>query len=71
MLDARFNRCYNETIVMTYEAVQVLIRLGDSLGRESRSAPRRSMDSLSQYMSRCLCKKNYDALRSVHHTTRV
>jgi len=48
-----------EMIVMTYETVHVLIRLGSSSGRESRSIPRRSMDSLSRYMSGYSCKRDY------------
>ena len=46
VLYARFSCCHCEANVMTYEAMQVLIRLGDSSGRESSSAHRRSMDSL-------------------------
>ena len=45
-LSVRFSYRCVETIVMTYEAVQVLVRLGNSSGRESRSAPRRLIDSL-------------------------
>jgi len=62
MLDARFSGCHYEMIVMTYEAVQVLTRLGSSSGRESRSIPRRSMDSLCRYMSRYSRERNDDPL---------
>ena len=62
MLDARFSRRHDDMIVTTYEAVQVLTRLGSSSGRESRSVPRRSMDSLSQCMSGYSRKRNCDLL---------
>lgn len=56
---------------MAYEAVQVLIRLGISSGRESKSTPRRSMDSLSQYVSRRSCKGNHDPLQGVYYAAGV
>ena len=59
MLGTRFSRCHYEMIEMTYEAVQVLILLGSSSGRESRSIPRRSRDSLSRYMSGYSRKRDY------------
>ena len=50
-----FSYCCSERIVATYKAVQVLVLSEDSLGRVFRSDPRRSMDSLSQYMRGGLC----------------
>jgi hypothetical protein len=61
MLNARFSYNHSE-ITMTYEAVQVLTRLGDFSGSESRSALRSPMDSLNQYMSRFSDKINHDPL---------
>jgi len=71
ILNSRFSYRCNETIVVTYEAVQVLVRLVDSSGRAFRSEPRRSIDSLSQYMSGRLRGRNNGLLRRVHHTTRI
>jgi len=54
ILNNGFNHCFDERIVATYKAVQVLVRSGDSSGRVFRSEPRRSMDSLTHYVSRGL-----------------
>ena len=64
MLGNRLSYYYNKMAEMTYEAVQVLVRLGDSSGRESRSAPRRSMDSLNRDMS------GLPAPRELRHTAK-
>jgi hypothetical protein len=47
---------------MTYEAVQDLVLSGDSSGRESISASRRSMDSLSCPMSEYSYKRDGSSL---------
>ena len=62
MLTAGFSHHNKGAAVMTYEAVQVLIPSGDSSGRGSRSASRRFMVSLSQYMRRYSRKNNHDPL---------
>ena len=51
ILNGGFSYSCSERIIATHEAVQVLVRSGDSSGRVFRSEPRRSMDSLSQYVS--------------------
>jgi len=66
-----FSYCCSERIVVTYEAVQVLVLSEYFSGRVFRSEPRRSMDSLSQYVSGRLREGDTDPLRSVHHTTGV
>lgn len=71
MLDEMFSSGRDKINVMTHEAVHVLIRLGCSSGRASRSAPRRLMGSLNRHVSGYFGKNDCDSLYGVHHTARA